>query len=475
MRGIGGRLVPGPTVRLLGLCLLLGAVSLLLSSTPRFDPGAWVIWGKQITDANVELSTLRGPSWKPLPVMFTTIFSLFGAAAPTLWVLTARTGAMLALAFAYRLGERLAGTGAGVAAALFLVLTGGWLGEVGYAGEAGILLALVLAAVDRHLAGHPTQAFTLGVAAALLRVEIWPFVGLYALWLGWRRHGSRLLMASALLSLPVVWFVPDWVTIGEPFRASRVAHTSAEAHAMGALEHPALVVLARAYELVPLPVHLLALVSVAYAVRRGERAVLVLVTAALAWVALVVLMTVAGGYAGLPRFMAPAAALVCVIAAVGAAQLIETASRRVPALAATAILVAIVVPFGIPRLEAVLGHARAAHQWQQTADDLESAVDRVGGPSKVACQQPTVNYPASTRLAWILGVPLDAVDSRGRPGSLVFAASQHVGKPPPRPSGARYTKLTRVGVWTVYSIPATSRKLARANPRCPPRFAAHGR
>src|SRR3712207_5758396 len=69
--------------------LVLGAVSLLLPSTPTYDPWAWIIWGREITE--LDLDTVDGPSWKPLPVMFTTLFALAGDdAAPELWLVIAR-------------------------------------------------------------------------------------------------------------------------------------------------------------------------------------------------------------------------------------------------------------------------------------------------------------------------------------------------------------------------------------------------
>ena len=57
----------------------------------------------------LSLDTSDGPSWKPLPVVATTVFSLAGNAAPVLWLLVARAGGLLALAGAAVLGYRLAG------------------------------------------------------------------------------------------------------------------------------------------------------------------------------------------------------------------------------------------------------------------------------------------------------------------------------------------------------------------------------
>src|SRR5918995_5521407 len=101
--------------------LALGALSLLYPSTPSYDPWAWIQWGRDITQ--FELNTDTGPSWKPLPVIFTTLFAPFGDAAPDLWLVIARAGGLLALLMCFRLASKLvgggrAGTAAGIVAAL---------------------------------------------------------------------------------------------------------------------------------------------------------------------------------------------------------------------------------------------------------------------------------------------------------------------------------------------------------------------
>ena len=93
-------------------CFALAALSLLLPSVPTYDPWAWIIWGREV--AHLDLITKTGPSWKPLPVIFTTPFSLAGDdGAPLLWLTVARAGGILAFAMAYRLASRLAGPGRG--------------------------------------------------------------------------------------------------------------------------------------------------------------------------------------------------------------------------------------------------------------------------------------------------------------------------------------------------------------------------
>ena len=172
----------------------LAALSLLGPSVPTYDPWAWIIWGREI--AHLDLNTVSGPSWKPLPVFFTTVVLAASGddAAPDLWLLISRAGGMLAIAMAYRLGSRLGGRPAGVIAALALLLADGYAQTWWRGNSEGVLVAVCLWAVERHLDGRRTDAFLFGFAAALLRPEVWPFFGLYGLWLGWiepRRRAAR--------------------------------------------------------------------------------------------------------------------------------------------------------------------------------------------------------------------------------------------------------------------------------------------
>src|SRR5919108_2984867 len=107
--------------RLAAACLALAALTLLLPWALAFDPWAWLVWGREVT--RLELDTAGGPSWKPLPVVATTILSLAGGAAPALWLVVARAGGLLAIAGAAALAGRLAGTVAAAAAAAAMALS----------------------------------------------------------------------------------------------------------------------------------------------------------------------------------------------------------------------------------------------------------------------------------------------------------------------------------------------------------------
>jgi hypothetical protein len=89
-----------------------------------FDPQAWLVWGRDLPGSG--LTTADGPSWKPLPLLFTTPLALAGELAPSLWMILARTGAFVALGGAWRLGSMLGGRTAAVGAVGVTVLGPWW-------------------------------------------------------------------------------------------------------------------------------------------------------------------------------------------------------------------------------------------------------------------------------------------------------------------------------------------------------------
>jgi len=263
----GGRLY----VALGGLALVIAAASLLIPSTPSYDPWSWVLWGREIVHLN--LHTTGGPTWKPLPVIFTTAFAPFGKAAPDLWLVVARAGGLMAVAMVFKVTSRItrqltrefrdSGSGddggaeggraakgaradegggvahsaalatralapallAGVIAAGSLAVSRGFAigSALGY--SEGLMIALVLVAIDRHLDGARRQAFVVGFAAALDRPELWLFWGSYGLYLWWRDPGARKLVVALFALIPVLWFVPDLLGSGHLFHGvSRAQH-----------------------------------------------------------------------------------------------------------------------------------------------------------------------------------------------------------------------------------------------------------
>jgi hypothetical protein len=291
--------------KLIAACLALAGLSLLLPSEPSYDPWAWLVWGREL--AHGTLDTGGGPSWKPLPVAFTTLVArleeLDEGLPAALWVVVARAGALLALAMAFRLASRLAGGGVagalgGAVAAVVLFLTPDWFQFTAHGSEAPIAVALLFWAIERHLDGRHGHVVVLGSLACLLRPELFPFLALYLLW-AWRAEPRlRPLLAGVLILLPVAWIVPDWVGSGHPLDGGRQAR-SEPVWSLSNAEQPWLRALERAHNHAGLAVELLALVAVGWALVRRRWAVVALAAAALAEVAVYLVMT-ESGFSGNP-------------------------------------------------------------------------------------------------------------------------------------------------------------------------------
>lgn len=235
------------------VALIIGALSLLIPSTPSYDPWSWIVWGREIVHIN--LQTTGGPTWKPLPVIFTTVFASFGKAEPDLWLVVARAGALAAVVMVFRLSFRLTrqigsyftpapaqdpgrlvrlapALLAGLIAAVGLALSGGFISDNAMGYSEGLATAMILIATERHLDGRPRQAFAVGFLAALDRPEIWLFWGPYGLWLFWRDPGARKLVIGLFILIPILWFLPEYWGSGAFLRGvSRAQHPRANSNA----------------------------------------------------------------------------------------------------------------------------------------------------------------------------------------------------------------------------------------------------
>ena len=452
---------------------------------PSYDPWSWIVWGRELVDPHLGFSTGGGPSWKPLPVVFTTIFGLFGGASPTLWVVAARAGGLMALVAAFRLGSLLAGPrwsavqtdwspegwgargagwAAGVFAAVGVALTQEWVYYMYRGTSEPMLVGASLWAIDRHLAGRRGLAFVLGVVASLIRPEAWPFLLAYAIWL-WRREPRlRILVLLGLASIPVLWFVPPWIGSGQPFLAA--SHAKDYNGHLGS--HPLLEVLRRGVDLQVAPMLVLGLVAVAFAWFRGrDRLVLGLASCALGWWVLVVAMTL-DGYPGLERFYLPAAGVTCVLAGVGVVQLARAAgaavvrgglsAARPAAVGAAVAVIAISIPFSTTRIDSARAQQAIANRAVTHLDQLSAAVAAVGGHHAVyPCHSSfaAVNHGVQTALAFKLQVTLSRVGTTMRhPGVLFVGPHDSIdGGAAPISHGLDQIRLlAQTGVWRVYRV-----------------------
>jgi len=439
-------------------CLALSAASLLLPSQPSYDPWAWIVWGREI--AFLEFDTVGGPSWKPGPVIFTLAFAPFDKLSdsipPALWLVVARAGALLALAMAFRLAQRLAGPGrftaigAGVVATLALLLTPEWVRYMAHGNEVPLAVGLMLWAVERHLDGERRHALLLGFTACLLRPEIFAFLLPYAIWLFRAEPGARRLVGGLAVALPVLWLVPEWIGSGDPFDAGAQARVE-PSWSLSLRDQPWLEALDRVHDMAGLPLELGALAALTFAVRRRERVTLMLGAVAVLWVALIVVMT-ENGFSGNARYFLPAVVIACVLAGVGAVRL-ATAVGRPAAVAGVAVLIAAAsIPFLSDRTSGLDRQWTRVERVTRLHADLEDAVRAAGGPDRVAALgPPSVNRPFETHLAWEAMVSLDEVqESRG--SAFVFKATGPDTGVRARRSG-RSRHIRRVGGWDILGPP----------------------
>jgi hypothetical protein len=440
---------PGPTTLLLLGCLAVGAASLLTVSAPTYDPWAWIIWGREILHG--DLVTLEGPSWKPLPVLFTTPFALFGDdAAPALWLIVARAGGVLAFAMAYRLGARLAGQWAGAIAAVSLLLADEFIRNFARGNSEGLLVALVLWAVERHLDGRRSQAFILGFGAALLRPEVWPFWGLYGLWLVYQawHHGPpwrEIALVAGLGALCLVlWFVPEYLGSGDWLRAAERARDPNPDSAAFA-DSPFVEVFRRSAAVLSVPVYLGAVIAVVIALRRRDHVQLALAAMAMILMVAVAAMT-EGGFAGNLRYVALPAALVCVLAGAGWVEVVRGARRWGPLVAV--VLVATAVPFVAADWQKLREYrALTAIESDFYGPNLKAVIAKAGGEERVKSCGGVFSGPFQVpSVAWRLHLHVNQVDIFAfGPGTALSMGATHLSVDP------RYPEITKTRHWIVGS------------------------
>jgi hypothetical protein len=463
-----------------GVALLIAAVSLAVPSTPSYDPWAWIVWGREILHLN--LHTPGGPTWKPLPVIFTTLFAPFGSAAPDMWLVVARAGALLAVAMVFKVAARLvwwlrdasvdAETSwgrlasfapsvlAGVIAAVGLGLSGGFLSSSALGYSEGLMVACVLIALERHLDGHRHQAFAFAFAAALTRPEVWPFWGIYGLWLMWRDPSSRRLVIGLFVLAGLLWFVPQyWGSGSFSSGFQRAQHPRANSPAFASC--PFCTELSKhAWPLVLLRIKVaavLAVLTAAWLLFRGwrtrpgwklsgnrDRALVVLALIGvfgLGWWILVALET-QSGFSGNDRYLVLGSALIEIAGGVGfgwaALGLARAARRWWPALRARAAAAATVgatalltiVFFAVPNwvggnlIDFQRTHASLVYQ-AHLRQDVASLVARAGGAKRLlACGPVMAEGFQVPMVAWYLGVHTIRVEAppAGADGGSVWPA-----------------------------------------------------
>jgi hypothetical protein len=390
-------------------CAAVAALSLLVLHEPSYDSTAWLIWGRQLVHGT--LDTVGGPSWKPLPVALTTVFSLTGSTvAPLLWLFFARTAGLIAVLLVYVLTRRLGSRREAVIAALAFALAA----DVAYnsirGDSEGLLVALALGAVIAHIDGRRRLAFGLGVGAALLRPEVWPLVALEGLVL--IRRGPRLATILCVLGAGVLvlalWLGPELVTSGDALGAARRAQNPVPGTpAQSAV--PFLATFALASIMLCWPVYAGAVyrVIVAWRDREQPRERIVLGIAAGSTVVMLIVAALSEvGFTGNLRYDTLPAAGLCVIGGLGLPSLVA-ALRAGPPAALTYTLAAlgavgVAISIGI----VIYGGERLADAESVYGHQLPRLIDRLGGPAAVRACGPVATTPFGRQaVAWRLDLP----------------------------------------------------------------------
>ena len=449
---------------MVGVALALAAVSLALPFFPVYDPWAWLVWGRELVQGSCE--TAAGPSWKPLPVLIDAPLSLLGGAAPKAWLLIARAGWICAPLLAGLLAARLSGSETGrwrwVAAAVAagsVALT--WdsftppLRQFTGGLSEPLLVALVLGAIWAALDERPGWVLGLGTAAALLRPEVWPFLAVWAWFATRERPRLRAAAIAVAVLVPLAWFVPDIVGAGTPLEGGETARA-------GGIEPlDGLEVLGRAL-IAPLAAAWAGVALLLWRERDGlDRPLTILLAGAGAWILLVALMAIAG-FAGLPRFLAPATAVVAVLGGVGLARAGATfgsagpwapyaalksggpSFRALRSLVAVALVLA-VAGFGW-RLAELPGDLEVVERQTSSIEHLFDLVEETGDAQLLACQDRVrmTHVREQTALAWKLDEPISAVLIRYRPRSGVAVSTK------PVPDG---DVIAHAGRWRATRLP----------------------
>jgi hypothetical protein len=425
---------------------VFGALALLLFSLvvvlwararPGYDPYGWLVWGKLTLHG--ALDTNGAPSWKPLPFLFTIPFALFGRYELWLWMVTSVAISLSGIVFAWRIAFRLVGADsqrryaayvAGLFAAVFMLgmqdplLPANYLHYILSAESDTMIVALCLAAIDCHLSGRHRWAFWIWWLGSLGRPEVWPFCGLAGIWLWVSVPAYRRWLIGALVLLLFFWFGIPGLTSKSVFTAGNIAQNSARQLHGNKITGT----LTRFQELYATAVWITAALTVALAVYRRQRTILVLAAGTLAWVIIEIALALKG-FPAVPRYMFEPGAVVAVFAGVFVGRVIlelpallsrlmqrfdrlHIGSRLATQIGAwgtgLAVLVIAGSMLGAAHRQYRLERSDLRHERARTVliGRLSTVVKRLGGGRILACGQPNIPIEYQSILAWYMNIKI---------------------------------------------------------------------
>jgi hypothetical protein len=354
------------------------------------------------------------------------------------------------------------------------------------------MAALVLIAVDRHLDGQRRQAFAVAFAAALDRPEIWPFWGLYGLYLWWKDPGARKLVFALFAVTPLLWFLPELWGSGHLFRGvNRAQHPRSNSAAFA--NCPFCSELAdHAWKLVLLRVKVIVAIGLGVAAvtvwrrrrgvaatpgpdsrspRRHDEAVLAIGALGLSWILLIAVMTQAG-FSGNNRYLVLGTALIVVVGGVGWGWLagwigagVRRFARRAPpgltgAIVAAALFMALPPWIGGQVVDLPATH-RALNYQAQLRSDVKLAINRAGGAARLlkcgrimteGFQVPMVAYALGVHTLRVEANPVKGPTLQPYPNVIMQArANRRAHLLPLLPQGAGFQRIAHTRTFQVYT------------------------
>ena len=451
----------------IGLLLLSLVVVLWGRTRPGYDPYGWLVWGK--LTIHLKLDTNGAPSWKPLPFLFTVPFAFVGKYQLWLWMVTSVAISLSGLVFAWRIAFRLtastperryASYAAGLFAAVFVLGLWDSVSHYSYlhyilsAESDTMIVSICLAAIDAHLSGRRRWAFWLWWLGALGRPEVWPYLGIYAVWMWFSTPTYRRWIVAGVVLQPLLWFGIPGLTSKSFFTAGNNAQNSPRELRGNKITGT----LSRFRHSEPVPVEIAALLAFCLSAWRWRRSggrlarlafwrpenraawlttdwqprmadatVLVLGAGAALWV-LVEIAFALHGFPAVPRYVYEAAAVMCVLAGVFVGRVIRDLPPYLARLAprfsprpigarlagrlgswGAVIVIAVLVGSMLPWAHTAYRSERVdlTHERARTVriGQLRTVVDKIGPASRIlACGQPNIPIEYQSIFAWYTGI-----------------------------------------------------------------------
>jgi hypothetical protein len=274
-----------------------------------------------------------------------------------------------------------------------------------------MIVTFSLAAIDMGLRGRHRSAFIFALLGSLGRPEVWPFLGLYAIWAWFNVASMRWMLCGGIALVAFMWFGIPWITNGRPNIAGQLALHSPRELRQGKLTGT----ISRFTQLHYPAVWIAGLVSVGIGLLRRNRVVLGLAGGVALWV-IVEIAFAFHGFPALPRYMFEAAGVVAVLAGVGLGWTLTELPKLRPGLprwsgiAVAVVLAASLVPGAVSRARAEhldLRHERGrAHQIAL----LQTTINALGGYRQIrACGEPVTIVEYASVMAWMTHLDVSSV------------------------------------------------------------------